>query len=159
MNDKKGALPSEARGSNGAVVASTPSLPLAREPYGSLAPAGAEGSADFTASLREYWRILYKRKWLVAGVAGTFLVLGTVATLMMMPLYTATVRLQIDRNVAKIVEGGNVTPVEGSDTEFLRTQYELLQSRSLAERAVSALRLGNDADFLRPRGFSLLQSL
>ena len=48
-----------------------------------------------------------------------------VRTLMTTPLYTATVRLQIDRNVAKVVEGGNVTPLEGGDFEFLRTQYEL----------------------------------
>ena len=87
--------------------------------------------------------------------AGAFVVLGAVRTLMETPLYTATVRLQIDRNVAKIVEGGNVTPVEGADTEFLRTQYELLQSRTMAERVAIALKLGEDTDFLQPTGFSL----
>jgi len=75
---------------------------------------------------------------------------------MQTPLYTATVRLQIDRNVAKIVEQGNVTPLEGSDFEFLRTQYELLQSRTMAERVASALKLGNDPDFLKQREFSIV---
>jgi polysaccharide biosynthesis transport protein len=137
-------------------------VPAIREPYGQMAPyLGSEPgiSGDFNATLLGYWRILSKRKWLIVTVTVAFLTLGVVGTLMMTPLYTATVRLQIDRNVAKIVEGGNITPVEGSDVEFLRTQYELLQSRSMAERAASALKLGNDADFLLPRGFSLLRTL
>src|SRR5262249_15890826 len=100
-------------------------------------------------------RIFNKRKWLILSLAVAFLALGAVGTLMVTPLYTATVRLQIDRNVTKVVEGGNVTPIEGADVEFLRTQYELLQSRSMAERVASALKLGNDADFLRPRDFSV----
>ncbi len=65
-------------------------------------------------------RILNKRKWLVLSVIIAFVALGAVDTLMKTPLYTATVRLQIDRNVAKVVEGGNVTPVEGLDFEFLQ---------------------------------------
>ena len=72
------------------------------------------------------------------------------------PLYMATVRLQIDRNVAKIVDSGNVLPVEGSDAEFFRTQQELLRSRAMAERVATSLDLGSDADFFKPRGFSLL---
>ena len=84
------------------------------------------------------------------------LTLGAVRTLMMTPLYEATVRLQIDRNVAKVVESGNVTPVEGTDFEFLKTQYELLQSRTMAERVAVSLKLGDDADFLQPTGFSLI---
>ena len=105
--------------------------------------------------LLEYWRIVNRRKWLIAGMAAAFLVFGAVRTLMTTPLYTATVRLQIDRNVAKVVEGGNVTPLEGADSRFLRTQYELLKSRAMAERVASALKLGEDADLFKPTGFSM----
>ena len=114
-------------------------VPAPREPYGELgSPMGRtryDGDAGIGADLREYLRILYKRKWLDRQHRrAAVLTLGAVRTLMKTPLYTATVRLQIDRNVAKIVESGNVTPVEGTDFEFLKTQYELLQSRSMAER-------------------------
>jgi uncharacterized protein involved in exopolysaccharide biosynthesis len=79
---------------------------------------------------------------------------------MMTPLYTSTIRLQIDRNAAKVVEDGSVTtPAEGKDSEFLRTQYELLQSRSLAERVASAAHLAEDRDFLEPHEFSLIGAL
>ena len=80
---------------------------------------------------------------------------------MMTPLYTSTVRLQIDQNAGKIVEGGNVAPTEDVDynNSFLRTQYELLQSRSLAERVASAARLAEDKGFFRPREFPLIGAI
>ena len=77
-------------------------------------------------------------------------------TLLKVPLYTATARLQIDRNVAKIVNTEGVLPVENGDYDFLRTQYELLKSRNMAEKVVSSLTLGDDPDLLKPRELSLL---
>ena len=128
-------------------------VPAQRAPYGPLGDYGAapaDMGDDLAATLLAYWHILQKRKWLILSIVAAVVALGAVRTLMMTPLYTATVRLQIDRNVAKIVEGGNITPVEGSDVEFLSTQYELLQSRAMAERVVSALKLGDDESFLEP---------
>jgi polysaccharide biosynthesis transport protein len=143
----------------GRLIPAAQSVPAAREPY--RAPGGYPGSVldapkEAGLDLFQYWRILNKRRWLIISTIASLVALGTVASLMQTPLYTATVRLQIDRNVAKIVEQGNVTPVEGTDFEFLRTQYELLQSRTMAERVASALKLGNDADFLKPREFSIV---
>src|SRR6266478_9984274 len=113
-------------------------------------------TTDFVAKVFEFWWVLKKRKWFVLSVLLAFLAIGALVTLMTTPLYTATVRLQIDRNVAKVVEGGNVTPLEGTDFEFMKTQYELLMGRTIGERVVSALKLGNDPDFIKPRGFSLV---
>ena len=56
---------------------------------------------------------------------------------MQTPLYTATVRLQIDRP-AKIVESEVMLFPSTSDYEFMETQYELLRSRMMAERVVSS---------------------
>ncbi|HVX35939.1 MAG TPA: polysaccharide biosynthesis tyrosine autokinase [Hyphomicrobium sp.] len=114
---------------------------------------------DFAGKIREHWRIFNKRKWLILAIAFAVLAIGTIRTLMTTPLYTSTIRLQIDRNVAKIVDGGSVTPVEGTDNEFLKTQYELLQSRNLAERVASSAHLADDADFFRPREFSVIAAL
>ena len=93
---------------------------------------------------------------LLAFIAVVAMAFGALNTFMTTPLYVATVRLQIDRNVAKIVESGNVLPVEGSDAEFFRTQQELLRSRAMAERVAMSLDLGSDPEFFKPRGFSLL---
>src|SRR5215467_1944002 len=116
-------------------------------------------TTEFVAKLFEFWWLLKKRKWIVLSVLLAFLAIGALVALLTTPLYTATVRLQIDRNVAKVVEGGNVTPLEGSDFEFIKTQYELLMGRAIGERVVSALKLGNDPDFIKVRGFSLFGAI
>src|SRR6202034_574126 len=43
------------------------------------------------------------------------------------------------------------------DPEFMRTQYELLQGRTLAERVASTLKLGDDPTFFQPRQFSIIR--
>src|SRR5919109_1885447 len=150
MTDREDNSPNDNRPTAGRLVPAAQGVPAPHSEgpvgsYGGFAP----DAGSFGPDLLEYWRILNKRKWLIASITAVFVVLGTVRTLMMTPLYTATVRLQIDRNAAKIVEGGNVTPVEGSDLEFQKTQYELLQSRTMAERVASTLKLGEDADLQR----------
>jgi capsular exopolysaccharide synthesis family protein len=109
--------------------------------------------------LHEYWSIISKRRWLILGITAACLSVAALVTLMRQPLYTSSVRLQIDRNVARIIDGGTAIPVEGTDAEFLKTQYELLKSRSLAERVASSLRLGDDEHFLASRDNSLSKTL
>src|SRR3979490_3250959 len=66
-------------------------------------PEQIPGGSEFSLKLDEYWRILKKRRWLILSVSGAFVTLSILVTLMTTPLYTATTRLQIDRNVGKIV--------------------------------------------------------
>jgi len=147
--------PVESRATDAGVVVAT------RDSYGQIVAFrehGPEADGEPGLDLREYWRILNKRKWLIASITGACIVIGLVYVLMATPLYTATVRLQIERNVAKIVESGNVTPTENAvgDAEFLKTQYELLQSRSLAERVASMTRLADDPEFDKSKRWSIL---
>ena len=110
-----------------------------RDPYAPLGLGSAplaEGN-DLAVTLRQYVYMVLKRKWLILGIVLAFFVLGGVRTLLQTPLYTATVRIQIEREPAKIVEGGTTSPIEAGSTDFLKTQYELLKSRSMAERVVS----------------------
>jgi polysaccharide biosynthesis transport protein len=130
-----------------------------RDPYyypGASVGFSNDPPTGFHLELIEYLRIVIKRRWLILSVVASSLVLAVVITLMKTPLYTSTLRLQIDRGAAKIVEGGNITPTEGGDSEFLRTQYELLQGRTMAQRVASALKLGEEPSFIRPREFSIL---
>jgi polysaccharide biosynthesis transport protein len=141
------------------LAVSPQSTPAIRDPYGTLAGyqlTGAETPGhSYVDILLEIWRIAYKRKWLIAAIALAFFAIGAVRTLMQVPLYTATVRVQIDRSVAKVVQTEGVTP-DDMDYDFMRTQYELLKSRNMAERVVSSLALGDDPDLLKPRQLSLL---
>lgn len=106
-----------------------------------------EPLADASFDLRDSLRILYKHKWLIGAVAVAFLTLGLLQVLTAKKFYTSTIRLQIDRGVTKIVESGNVMPLEGVfDIEFYQTQYQLLQSRSLAERVAALSHYSADVE-------------
>jgi succinoglycan biosynthesis transport protein ExoP len=105
-----------------------------------------------------YARILAKHRYVIASIVVTAVVLGAVTTLMMKtPLYTSTVRVQIDHEALKVVEKGNVTAFDGGGREFMRTQFALLQSRTMAERVASALKLGDDDGFFRSCDFSIFR--
>jgi capsular exopolysaccharide synthesis family protein len=160
MNFHRANSPEDAEPKPGSVVPSAQYAPATRDPYSSsVGPyygPGADSGPEFQVDLLEYLRILIKRRWLILSIALASVVYATLSTLMQTPLYTSSVRLQIDRSVAKIVEAGNITPVEGSDLEFMKTQYELLEGRTMAERVASALKLGEDPDFFRPRSFSII---
>ena len=122
-------------------------------PLGFEAP---EEGGDFANSLRQYLHIILKRKWLILSLTLVFFVLGGVRAAMKTPLYASTAIIQIDREAGKVMEGGSTSPSEEGGTEFLRTQWELLKSRAMAERVVSALRLHEDEEFLRPFDASAL---
>jgi polysaccharide biosynthesis transport protein len=111
---------------------------------GGAPPTTTEG---FFEAFHEYLRIIRRFKWVIMGIVVAAVAIGGARTLMTTRLYTSGVRLQIDRSVAKVVQGGEVAPAENGDFEFLRTQYELLQSRSIAERAVSSLNLAEDPEY------------
>ena len=133
MNDRAN-IPNDGPDRAGQLVPTAQSVPALPDPYGRLPGYGgsvADQSEQFFTLQRllEYWRIVYKRKWLILGIVAAFVVLGGLNNLMQTPVYTATVRLQIDPTSAKIVESGN-SDSSDFDENFMQTQYQLLQTRS-----------------------------
>lgn len=145
----------------GGLIPLAQGVPVARDPYAVPVPYGEAADAPqvFGLTLHDYLRILIKRKWLILSIVGASVVLGAVMTLMKTPLYTSTVRLQIDPNSVKVVQSGDVTPAEGPFGDFMRTQIELLNGPTIAERVASSLKLADDTSFFAPRDFSLRRAL
>jgi len=121
------------------------------------------GYADYTADaldsdgfdLRKYLRVILKHRWLILGIIGVCVLVGMVATFLMTPIYQATATLQIDREAADVVQVEGLQTTENlGDPQFYQTQYELLQSRTLAEKTVSSLGLADDQAFLVKQGQS-----
>jgi polysaccharide biosynthesis transport protein len=114
------------------------------------------GYSDFTADalddgldLRKYLRVIIKRRRLILGVIGVCILLGLIATFLMTPIYQATATLQIDREAANVVQVEGLQTSENlGDPQFYQTQYELLQSRTLAEKTVASIGLADDQAFL-----------
>lgn len=136
-----------------AEAGATPVLP-GYGPYGPYGQTAFSDGIDFSALVWRYIHICFRYKWVILGSIIIFAAVGMVLTMLKTPLYSASTRIQIDRDANQVVDGGITTPAEtGSD--FLRTQYELLHSRSLAERVVSNLQLASDESLFAPRNKSL----
>lgn len=99
--------------------------------------AGHRGDIDLLA----YWHIVMKRRWLIATITGVVLLATLVLTLMSTPVYRATTVMQIDNEEQHIVQVGGIAAQSEYDPEFQETQYELLKSRTLAERVAQGLQL------------------
>ena len=81
-----------------------------RDQYYSVGIETPEEGSDFAVSLRQYLHIVLKRKWLILSLTLVFFVLGGVRAAMKTPLYSATSRVQIDREPGKVIEGGIYFP-------------------------------------------------
>lgn len=109
-------------------------------------PADAE---DDSISIKDVLALVFKYKWLLLASTVACVVMALVVGLTNTPVYQATVLLQIDRASARIVQfNKDVDPYQEDDFLMMQTQYELLKSRSLAERVIDDLNL----DPTRPRG-------
>ena len=103
--------------------------------------------------LLQYWQVVLRWKWIIAGIILSSLALGLIATLLITPKYTATSRIEISReqkNITKVE--GLESPDAGRDLEFYQTQYSLLSARSLAERVSRTLRLASNDAFFEAHG-------
>lgn len=130
------------------VQAQAPGALAKRDAYGAPGvPLKPEGS-DLAQALSQYLHIALKRKWLILSILLAVVVLGLLKSVLATPRYTATVRLQIDREAMKVLDRGMTTPQEEGGADFLKTQFELLKSRAMAERVVSSLKLQSDENFL-----------
>jgi capsular exopolysaccharide synthesis family protein len=114
--------------------------------------AGA-GEEDDSIHLRDLWRVVVKRKWVV--IAAFLIVVATVlvVTMMQTPIYRASITMKIERETPKVIDfkGAPTVPEESGDADFYRTQYELLKSRTLAERVVKDLGLRQQLAAPAPR--------
>jgi polysaccharide biosynthesis transport protein len=92
-----------------------------------------------------------KYRWLIIAISGLALAIGFIQTFTATPIYMATATIQIDRQTPKLVkEVVQDRDFGGGDQRFYKTQYDLLRSRSLAERVAADLDLGSAKGFLNP---------
>jgi polysaccharide biosynthesis transport protein len=122
----------------------------AGNPYPYFGPADNPEDSASGFDFYRYLRTLLKYRWLIASTIITALVFAGAITYMMTPIYRSVASIQIDRDTINIVKVDGLQPDESvGGQEFYQTQYELLASRSLAERVVTTLGLVEDAAFAR----------
>lgn len=100
--------------------------------------------------LRDYLSVILKRKWIVTIFLIAVVVSSAVLTSTMTPLYKSTVVIKIDKEAPNILSFKGVE-IAGSGVDYYTTQYEILKSRSLAEKVIRRLNLDKNNDFLPVR--------
>ncbi|MEP5568713.1 MAG: polysaccharide biosynthesis tyrosine autokinase [Halioglobus sp.] len=109
------------------------------EALSTMSDAQPEADDDFI-DLRELWNMLVRRRWTIIITAGVILVATMIVTAMMTPIYRAMTVVQIERDSGKVLDFEGVTAEEAANSkDFYQTQYQLLQSRTLARRVIDQL--------------------
>lgn len=105
--------------------------------------------------------LLRRYRGAIALVTIAATLLGTLIALSLPSVYAAKVTILIEARSQQVVQVQEVyDPMQAQANEYISTQYELLRSRSLAERVVDKLKLDADDAFLADRtGQSWSQSL
>ena len=116
--------------------------------------------------LRDYFRVLVKRKMTVYTFLAITFFTVVIATFTSTPLYTASSQVLIEKNLGSSgLENPN--PYRFYDPDFLTTQFEIIRSAHVAHRVVEKLQLDTrykqyfieDTLELSSSGFSLKQTI
>lgn len=97
--------------------------------------------------LRDYIRILAKRKWLIAGSFLIIVVSTALFTFTMDPVYEATAKIVIEKENPNVVSIQEVLALDAADSDYSQTQFEILQSRTVARKVIERLDLANTEEF------------
>ncbi len=98
--------------------------------------------------LLDYWKVLVKQRWVVYTSIVVVVATVTLGSLLKRPVYTATTRLQIERNMPKILPFQDVmSSIPDSRDDFHQTQYGLIQSRRVAGDVIASLDLARHEEF------------
>ena len=119
-------------------------------PYQLPPPPGyayAPSQEEKEVHLRDYWKIIRKRIWIVAAFFLIVLIATAVGTFTMKPIYRGTVTIQINKENPQIVDFKEIFAVNTMDTDYYQTQYKILESRTLARRVVQTLKLSEHPEF------------
>jgi capsular exopolysaccharide synthesis family protein len=117
-------------------------------PYPQVLPR-EKGEDDI--ELLKLWRSIWNRKVAICAFTGVMVVGAVVVSFSMTPVYRAQVSVMIDAKGAKAISfDPTTTASDGTSSQYMETQFELLKSRSLAERVVQELNLTRSPQFAPP---------
>lgn len=100
--------------------------------------------------------LVFKRFWLLVAMVALGLVAAVLVNLLMRPAYKATALMMINQEDAGKIDA---TPYGSfaSEEDYYRTQYQLLQSRSLLSKVYTKMKLDQVEEFANPNGLKKLE--
>jgi len=124
-----------------------------------LPPASPEDGFD----LRELGRKLWRRKGIILGTSVILMVLAALYIFQLTPRYTAEAHIVIDTPQSNVVDVEAVLSGLPVRYDTIRTEIEVIRSRSLARKTIAKLGLDSDPEFIgappEPSGVAQLLDL
>ena len=102
---------------------------------------------DDEINLVDYWKVLVKRRRLVLIVLLAIVIPVALYTFLATPIYRATAQILIEKAKPNILSTQELMIIDPSGTDFYQTQYQILESRSLARQVIKVLNLSQHTDF------------
>ncbi|MBW1698688.1 MAG: polysaccharide biosynthesis tyrosine autokinase [Deltaproteobacteria bacterium] len=100
--------------------------------------------------LRDYLRVLLKRRWIIFSVFMIVVLSVAVHTFTATPIYQATARIVIEKENPNLVSIQEVMAVDATGSDYYQTQYRIIESRSVAREVIKKLDLKNSPEFFPP---------
>ena len=99
---------------------------------------------DTGQHLRDYLRVLRKHRWLITGIFLVTVITVAIWTSLQVRIYQASATILIDPEPPKVLNIQEVAPMGqagGWDPNFYPTQYEIMKSRPVLEKAIESANL------------------
>lgn len=109
--------------------------------------------------LREYLRVILKRKWTVITLFAVIVVTVGIHSFTATPIYQATTRLVIEKENPNVVSIEEVMAVDASGSDYYQTQYKIIESRTVAREVIRRLHLDKSEEFFPKPGDDLISNL
>ena len=98
--------------------------------------------------LRDYWKVILKRKWTIISFTFIVLIATGVMTFTVSPIYRSTATIQINKENPQVVDFKEIFSVNTMEMDYHQTQCRILESRTLAKRVIHSLNLSEHPEFL-----------
>jgi succinoglycan biosynthesis transport protein ExoP len=100
-----------------------------------------------TIDLLDYWRSIVKRKNAIVGFALSVALVAAAIVMALTPIYRATTAVLIESGRANVVAIDDVYSGVSQSREHVQTQLEIIKSRQVSLRTITALKLWDSPEF------------
>ena len=97
--------------------------------------------------LRDYLRVIIKRRWIIISFFAIVVLTVAVHTFTANPIFKATSRIVIEKENPKLVSIQEVMAVDATGSDYYQTQYKIIESRTVAREVIKRLNLENSLEF------------
>ena len=106
-----------------------------------------EAMNETQATIRSVLGFLQRRMWLILATAAIILVLATIFTLTLKPVYVGTTLIMVDTNKKDVLTQADQSSDFSADSARVDSEVELVNSESTLLRAIHALDLTSSSEY------------